>query len=502
MPLLEVQKFLRSGKSLEDLEEAFAIERTIKNNKVSLNYHMIKSPMDQKIVRECRGLILRLGTWDVVAFPFYKFFNLGEGQADPINWETAKYFEKLDGSMIVLYYDTVDERWYTATRGMPEADGSTPGLSVSFAELVQMCFKEMGFEFGEFCSRLNKRFTYIFEMTTPYNRIVVAYNDLQMTLIGVRDLDTFKELYAKPIADQLSVPYPKEYSFPTMEEMQKGINQLDFMKHEGVVAVDFSNFNRVKVKSDDYRRAHGAISSISASDRNLMRMIVIGKDDDLQPIMGDFLRKKTEKFKSRYAEVLVKLQKEYDSIKHIDDMKEFANHASRMTFAAAMFAVKRKNASSIEEFLIKLSENNPGIDRILDLIGQEGAAAFDYLPQEVVAQLPSEVPCVNNFEFLVKLNPDYLIKVIKSNRLDAGDLTHAAEILGKSDDSEKVVPILMHLLDNNVPVVREGAVFGLGKNDHLDSKEVRRKLRIMAKEDKSQAVKTAAKDVLEWYEQC
>ena len=55
------------------------------------------SNMGQKVVRECRGMILEKGTWDVVALPFLKFFNAGEKHAAVIDWTSARVYEKLDG---------------------------------------------------------------------------------------------------------------------------------------------------------------------------------------------------------------------------------------------------------------------------------------------------------------------------------------------------------------------------------------------------------------------
>src|SRR5689334_13224443 len=71
---------------------------------VQLKYSQIESPMGERIVQECRGLILDEGhDWKVIAFPYTKFFNHGEGHAAPIDWGTAKVYEKLDGSLMTLY---------------------------------------------------------------------------------------------------------------------------------------------------------------------------------------------------------------------------------------------------------------------------------------------------------------------------------------------------------------------------------------------------------------
>ena len=79
---LEVQKFLRSNHTLYDLTDELGILVTEHPNPnvplVSLKYSQINSPKHNEIVKECRGLVLEKDTWNVVAKPFKRFFNLGE----------------------------------------------------------------------------------------------------------------------------------------------------------------------------------------------------------------------------------------------------------------------------------------------------------------------------------------------------------------------------------------------------------------------------------------
>src|SRR5438128_257271 len=61
----------------------------------------------------CRGLITKAdGT--IVARPFKKFFNFGEFQ-DNLPLEEFEVFEKLDGSLGILYF--LNDTPYLATRG-------------------------------------------------------------------------------------------------------------------------------------------------------------------------------------------------------------------------------------------------------------------------------------------------------------------------------------------------------------------------------------------------
>src|SRR6185312_8924249 len=118
---------------LERLNEAYGIDfnqHKTYPNLYSLKYNMIESPMGERIVQECRGIVLDAAdNWNVVARPFDKFFNVGEGHAAKIDWNTAKVQEKLDGSLMIMYHYGDD--WQVASSGTPDASGHAHG-SIEF----------------------------------------------------------------------------------------------------------------------------------------------------------------------------------------------------------------------------------------------------------------------------------------------------------------------------------------------------------------------------------
>ena len=105
--MLEIQKFLQTA-----LPEELTVQLGIKVKRhpkypelYHFSYDQIESPKEHPIVHECRGLILNSqDNWKVVAYPFKRFANYGEGWAAPIDWSSARVQEKVDGSMIVLWY--------------------------------------------------------------------------------------------------------------------------------------------------------------------------------------------------------------------------------------------------------------------------------------------------------------------------------------------------------------------------------------------------------------
>jgi len=77
------------------------------------------------ISQECRGIIVdKNQNWDIISFPFLKFFNYGKPITHQIDWDSAKIYEKVDGSIMTMYY--YDNRWNVASSGILDASGHLP----------------------------------------------------------------------------------------------------------------------------------------------------------------------------------------------------------------------------------------------------------------------------------------------------------------------------------------------------------------------------------------
>ena len=98
---------------------------------VMFSYDQIRSDFSYNIVREARGIIFRKGKWETpVCWAFNKFGNYGESYAPEIDWNTAFVTEKIDGSLMKVWWDG---DWKISTNGTIDAFK---------AELAQKYFKE------------------------------------------------------------------------------------------------------------------------------------------------------------------------------------------------------------------------------------------------------------------------------------------------------------------------------------------------------------------------
>lgn len=176
---------LSSLMSLEALEQAIADGYVTRRMHRDFDLHILnytdKAQFENHwtdVTRQCRGLIVRPfddgRDADVVARPFKKFFNYGQAGADEIrDNEFALVTDKIDGSLGIVYL-TPDGELNVATRGSfhsEQAEWATAWLR----ENATLIYGDDGA--GDFFFRDQGRYTDLFEIVYPENRIVLNYGD-------------------------------------------------------------------------------------------------------------------------------------------------------------------------------------------------------------------------------------------------------------------------------------------------------------------------------------
>lgn len=354
MTKLLVQEFFLGGGTYEQLNELHQVKSRVNGNKVSLSYDKVFASNSNPIAKECRGLILRPGSWDIVAFPFRRFFNHGEGEAADIHWESAAFETKMDGTLGIVYYDDELDSWCFATRSVSDASGNVNDSSMTFAQLADIAAQHhKATDIHDLMSRLPhdaRNRTFMFELTSKYNQIVCQYADTSLTLIGVRNIETFLEESPDAWADALGVPVPQRWEFANVNHLIQVIREWSPKTHEGVVVKD-KNFDRIKVKAPQYLAAHHASDSVGASWRSCASVVVSGISDDLLSILPQLAVDRVEAFRDVLAKVITHVENDVSELAHIEDMKEYAGHATQKLWSGALFAVKRGKSKSVREYV-------------------------------------------------------------------------------------------------------------------------------------------------------
>ena len=134
---------------------------------------------------------------------------------------------------------------------------------------------------------LESGYTYMFELTSPYNKIVVPQTETRLNFLGCRNNETFEEIYFTdhPLAGVFRTP--KVFLLGSLEECVSAAKELT-LDHEGYVVCDAA-FNRVKVKSPLYVSAHYMRSDDgSLSHRRAAELIKENQTDEFLTYFPEF----------------------------------------------------------------------------------------------------------------------------------------------------------------------------------------------------------------------
>lgn len=341
--------FIRTN-GLPALSERYAIKLRRHEkfpNLVHLKYSQCDSPMGERIVQECRGLILdEADDWRPVCVPYFKFFNHGEGHAAPIDWTTARVQEKLDGSLIALY--NYRGSWQAATTGTPDGSGNAESCGLTFSELFWQTYRELGYRVP-----LNTAYTYLFELMTRHNRVIVCHPKPRLVLHGVRKLSTLQEESPTSCALTHGWEFVREFPLNTLESIVAACNALNPVECEGYVVVDAA-FNRIKVKSPQYV----ALSHLKEG-MNGRRLLDIVRTNEASEFLSHFPEWTTayNRVRDQFDALCGEVELDYRRLRDIPSQKDFALEALKTRASGALFALRGGKVKTAREFFAGVSSH-------------------------------------------------------------------------------------------------------------------------------------------------
>lgn len=146
--------------------------------------------------------------------------------------------------------------------------------------------------------------TYTFELVSPQTRVVIPYEKPDIYFIGCRDNNTNEE-FSPAVFDFLShIKRPKEFIINDLQTAVDLALTLPWDK-EGYVVVD-SNFNRVKVKSTEWVKAHYCRNNNVINQKFLVQIILEGEQDEFLTYAKDYEEqlKATQEKMNRFYDML------------------------------------------------------------------------------------------------------------------------------------------------------------------------------------------------------
>lgn len=264
--------------------------------------------------RHLRSLLCR-PDGEIISSGFPKFHNHGEVlELDQITQDAilsgqAWFTEKMDGSLLIR--SVIDGKVHFRTRG-------SPSMEEKFSEPIM---RLVGEKYPKLLDpAFDKRYSVLFEYTSPENLIVIQYEDIKLTVLGLMDLSASPpEFVSDP---NLLRDLESFYGTPAVKfhelsgDLSEVIEQVRSWKgKEGIVAwcrLADGKLHMSKIKASEYIRIHSLkfqltntrlfqfcwYRDITSLDQLKSEMFKLGVDFEavafIQPVFEDYLQRKEE----------------------------------------------------------------------------------------------------------------------------------------------------------------------------------------------------------------
>ena len=348
MKQLKLLDFIKNNSNWEELLQKEPYYLKIKRDRkfIIFNYNQIMSDFSNPIVKEARGIILEDKTFRVVCFPFTKFFNVDEPNASKIDWESARVQEKIDGSLIKVWFDN-DYGWQISTNGCIDAFTCELPNNLVYNNFGELFLKAIDGYFEG-----NPNYTYMFELVSPYNKIVVDYPEIKVYHLATRDNITGEE-----VEINLGIDKPKQYKLKTEEDVKRAASRLPF-DEEGYVVVD-KYYNRVKIKSPAYVNAHRLVNNHVINRERALGLIIQNEQEEFLSYFPEYTKEfnKINDWYSVWKNYLKLIEYFVKEVKDKLDRKEFALIVQEIFSFDTAFAFQLYNGivNNSEEYISKLT---------------------------------------------------------------------------------------------------------------------------------------------------
>jgi hypothetical protein len=205
------------------------------------------------------------------------------------------------------------------------------------------------------------KYTFWFELTSVYNRVVVDHKETKLTLLGARRHDTWEEVHPSKVAHFFpSIPVVKEFPLQTIQDIQTALDKMDPLKQEGFVLVwdkpDGSK-GRNKCKCDGYVILHHAKDAMVASIKNMINIVRNGDSAEYLAAFPE-LQTRMDQVKLRYLELVCSLQELFIQHAGIISQRDFALAITKpgvCKCTGALFSLRSGKVKSIREYFATMN---------------------------------------------------------------------------------------------------------------------------------------------------
>lgn len=311
------------------------------------------------VTMRCRGLVVDQQTQQIIALPFPKIFvtgmhGVGHDFAPPLPAEPFEIFEKLDGSLAIVFH--YDGQWHAASKG-------------SFIS-GQAQWAQRRLDTHD-TSRLDPGLTYLAEAIYPTNRIVVDYGQREdlVLLAAYRPATGYEEPLSVVAGHWAPIgPAARAWGFHSdIAELEKlaandttmGGRNVGGTAEEGYV-LRFATGLRAKVKLSSYLALHRLYTG--TNERTVWEVLATGQDpavlfDHVPDEFADWVRGIADKQRAEHARIVDEAADAYaDTMATLPanpDRKTFALEAVKSPYRSALFLIHDGRDTAVSDWAWK-----------------------------------------------------------------------------------------------------------------------------------------------------
>jgi T4 RnlA family RNA ligase len=335
--IIKKGKYMFAKKTYQELidlakkNEAFFYKDFQLNNQIYrlFNYRLASwTDFQEPSALNCRGIMYNVTNEEnplLVSLAPEKFFNYEEGGIDHTQYRFGDKMVKMDGSLISTYLH--EDELYLKTKGSLFSEQALAAMKLLDKDQV---FKT------ELKNLVAKGYTVNLEYTSPENRIVVPYQDENLTVLSMRNHSDGKTLFATKLKQFLKennyhniLKNLVEYETVQSHDMTHAAfvesirNEQEGEGYVTEIIVDESYSYLTKIKNIKYVTLHQAKDSVNSPMR-LFEAVIEESTDDLRslfsndPYVLDKITEMEQHVQPIYNHLIKKVENFYQQNKSLD----------------------------------------------------------------------------------------------------------------------------------------------------------------------------------------
>lgn len=243
-------------------------------------------------LKNCRGLVYREDKPFLKSFGYTPTYTLDDLPKD-FNFENCRFFESYEGTLLRLFYNDINERWYLSTHRKLDASNSFWGSQETFGNRFNKIIKTEDYD------KLDKNYHYMFLMTPNENNRIVCTENLNRVI----HVGTYDKNFNLSYDYDVMVPRPNEFIFNNLEEFKLAVESINIRSLQGIIISNIKTQTNYKILNSEYKK----LSDIRGNTASIkFRYLELRKDLEQKNLLYTLYPESIKDFE-QYEDILIKI---------------------------------------------------------------------------------------------------------------------------------------------------------------------------------------------------